>query len=136
MNTYSAEELKKIAKYQSLVCWFLLFSILLNIFVFFIRIVGEVDPGTQPLEAVLMAIITYCQLFTRIAVLIAMVVWYYKLAKSLKGKAPFLVIPLLFLPLINLLVVAHLVGKATRVLRAHNIRVGLMGARKEDLQNL
>lgn len=54
----------------------------------------------------------------------------YCLAKALKKKVPFLyAFPGMFLPLVNLVVMVHLVSGATKVLKARGLKVGIMGCK-------
>lgn len=65
---------------------------------------------------------------------IALVVFAYKTAKSLKLGAPWAAIFCL-LPFIGLILLISLMFRARRVLENQGIRVGLMGANQDDLQN-
>lgn len=56
----------------------------------------------------------------------------YKLAAALRSSCAWLYIILSFIPLIGLLALLHFVGKATQVLKANGIRVGIMGAKMDD----
>jgi hypothetical protein len=60
----------------------------------------------------------------------------FKLIKSLKMTAVWVWTLFAYIPLIGLFVLLHINGKATQQLTARGIRVGLMGARKEDLEKL
>ena len=57
----------------------------------------------------------------------------YKLAAALRSTVAWLYIIVAFIPLIGLLALLHLVVSATKILRANGVRVGIMGARMEDL---
>jgi len=59
----------------------------------------------------------------------------YRLAKAMKLGVPITVMSLLLIlvPLISLIVLLGMNQRAIKTLRAGGIRVGLMGARKEDL---
>ena len=60
----------------------------------------------------------------------------YKLASDLKYPVPWLLSIIMLVPLINLLYLFILVNSATKLLRTKNIRVGLMGASRADLEKL
>ena len=60
---------------------------------------------------------------------ISAVVAMFMLSISLHGIAIGIVFGCLgFIPVINLLIIAHLSGKATKILRENGIKVGLLGA--------
>ena len=59
----------------------------------------------------------------------------YYLARSLKVKRPWLYAVGIFVPIANLFVLLGVIRAATKVLRAKNIRVGIMGAKKEDVNS-
>lgn len=60
----------------------------------------------------------------------------YKLAQSLKRAAPILYAFTMMLQIFGLIIVWLLVREATNQLRANGIKVGVMGANKEDLEHL
>ncbi len=117
-ENYSREEIRQIAKYQSLVCW-LFFSSLILLFSSALLI------GAFPRNLVAIA---------RLVLFVFFLVYYYKLGKALKLPRFFLYIIGFFIPLVNLLVILTLLGRATKILKAQQIRVGLMGANQKDLK--
>lgn len=102
---YSKQDISETAKFQKLMCWWFLAA-------------------------------AACSFFSRIAALgiAVMTIYYmYRLAKALKVRRPWLYILGAFIPIISIIMVVRVIVKATNVLRAHNIKVGLMGANKTDL---
>lgn len=59
----------------------------------------------------------------------------YRLAKAEKVKHPGLHAFGMFLPLVCLVVTLSAIQNATKILRSKNILVGIMGAKKESLNN-
>jgi hypothetical protein len=59
----------------------------------------------------------------------------YRIGKAMKQSVAYLVAIIIFsiIPCINLVVLLFVNASATKVLRAHGIKVGLLGAKKEDL---
>jgi len=104
---YNDSETLEVAKRQKAVLWL----IVVNLFTFWI-----------PFASIVMGIIG--------------IVFIYKLAKALKCSLTWLYVVLSFIPLVGLVALLVLNGKATGALRAHGVRVGLMGANKEDLGKL
>ena len=74
--------------------------------------------------------------FATIATGIIGIYFIYKLAAALRASCAWVYIILSFIPLVGLLVLVHFVAKATKVLKANGIRVGIMGARMEDFDKL
>ena len=101
---YAKKDIADIAKHQKIICW-----------LFLIAIIGLIFP-----------IITLC------AQLISIFYVYY-LARALKVAHPGLYVFCAFFPIVSLFVLLNVIQKATKVLRAQNINVGVMGANKEDL---
>ena len=56
----------------------------------------------------------------------------YRLAAALRSTVAWLYIIVAFIPLFGLLALLHLVVSAIKILRAHGIRVSVMGAKMED----
>ncbi len=57
----------------------------------------------------------------------------YKLAAALRASAAWLYVVAMIFPIIGLLALLHIVVNATRILRANGVRVGVMGAKLEDI---
>ena len=70
-------------------------------------------------------------LVLQIAAGVGLIVWAYITEKGLKGKYPLLYAIGILLPLIVFVVIASLIVRSTKVLEAHNIKVGLFGAQDE-----
>lgn len=107
---YEKEDIKKIAKNQKIICWLFL-VIIVSIFTI----------------SLVIPILSY------IGASIAVIFYVYYLAVALKVKHPALYVVGMFFPLIKLFVLWNLIQKATKVLQAHNVKVGVMGYKKEDL---
>ncbi len=60
----------------------------------------------------------------------------YKLAVAVRSSVAWVYIILAFIPLVGLLGLLHINGKATKTLQANGIKVGLMGARMEDFDKI
>ena len=67
---------------------------------------------------------------------IVSLVFIYKLAVALKESAPWLYVILGLIPCISLIALLVISGRATSALRTRGVHVGLMGARKDDLDKL
>ena len=94
-----------IAKFQALICWLIVATILVYIFL-----------------PILTLVTTAVSLYL-----------VYSLAKSLGEVRPWVYIIAMFIPIVSLITLVILIQKSTKILRANNIRVGVMGANKEDL---
>jgi hypothetical protein len=70
------------------------------------------------------------------ALAIIQVYCVYKLAVAVRYRPPVLYGLLMLIPLISLLVLLRVNARATAILKAHGIRVGLGGANHKDLENL
>ena len=64
------------------------------------------------------------------------VFFIYKLAVALRSSMAWLYIVLAFIPLVGLLALLQLNGKATKALSSAGLKVGLMGARQSALDRL
>lgn len=104
---FSNAEILEIAKYQKWILWTVLAS-LVAIF------------------------IPYALLFTSIV----SVILVYQLAKALRSPNDIGYAIAAILPIIGIIALLVINGRATRTLRNHEISVGLMGARKKDLKNV
>lgn len=74
--------------------------------------------------------------FAPIVTGIAGIILVYRLSAALGSSVPLLYALGAFLPLVGIIIMLHLMGKSTKLLRAHGIRVGLMGARMSDFDQL
>lgn len=64
------------------------------------------------------------------------VVFIFKLAKAEKSKAAWVWAILAFLPILSLIALLVVNGRATRILRDAGLKVGVMGANKQQLESL
>lgn len=101
---YNKTGIKDIAKFQKLICW-----------LFLIMIIGLIFP-----------------IITLGANIVAIFCVYY-LARALKVNHPGLYVLGVFIPIVSLFVLLNVIQKSTKVLRSQNIKVGVMGANKKDL---
>jgi hypothetical protein len=106
-ETWTADELCDVAKWQKHIIWMILISL-----------VAMFIPGATIVTGILQ------------------IYFIYKLAKAVRSSVAWLYIILAFIPLIGLLALLHINGKASRTLQANGIRVGLMGAKRADLEKL
>ena len=119
-STYSNVEILEIAKQQKTILWFIPISIL----------------GGSILAGLLGAIIDpEMVLVVVLAIGFTSVMFICQLALALK-KSPWLYAILAMIPCISTIAILILNGRATSALKAQGIRVGLMGARKEDLDKI
>jgi hypothetical protein len=109
--TYSDAEVLCIAKHQKTIIWLILLSIPAYVAVVFI-----------PFLPLIVGIIS---LF-----------FIYQLAAALKASAPWLWVVLALIPCVGLIALLVINSSATSALKARGIRVGLMGARKDDLDKI
>ena len=77
--------------------------------------------------------LAYIVPFIYLAVLIIGAILVYRLAHAIESAAPWLYVVLLVIPIGGLIGLLILNGKATRMLRDAGLRVGLMGAKRSDL---
>ena len=74
--------------------------------------------------------------FIPIIFTIISLVFIYQLAAALKESAPWLYVILGLIPCVSLIALLVINARATSALKARGIGVGLMGARKDDLDRL
>ena len=70
--------------------------------------------------------------FATIVTGIIQIYFIYKLAAALRSSAAWVYIILAFIPLVGLIAILVINGKATKKLQENGIKVGLMGARMAD----
>jgi len=74
--------------------------------------------------------------FATIVTGIIQIYFIYKLAGAVRSSTAWIYIILAFIPLIGLLALLHINGKATKILQANGIKVSLMGARMTDIEKM
>ena len=74
--------------------------------------------------------------FIPIVPAIIQIYFIYKLAVALRSSVAWLYIVLAFIPLVALISLLVINGKATKRLQQNGIKVGLMGARMEDFDKI
>ncbi|MCF7874839.1 MAG: hypothetical protein K9L58_04270 [Candidatus Omnitrophica bacterium] len=119
-KTFSKDEVLKIAKEQKVLCWLFLGLIIIQLLIMLVKgnyIIYSMM-GFVPLILIVWAIITV-----------------YRLSKSLKKKYCLLYAMGVFIPFVSWVILIVLIHNATKILRASNIAVGIMGAKKQSLDN-
>jgi hypothetical protein len=111
---YSEPDLLQIAKYQKRILWLIL--IILILIPFMLR------PGVE----------------AAFALSIFGVYFLVRLSRALKTSTPLLVVfgILMLIPYVSFILLGLEDGRATRVLRKNGIKVGLMGAKKDDIKRI
>ena len=120
---YENNEIGYIAKKQKLVLWIFIGALVGNIGSKFF------NPQINNIHALIYNVLAIAGL----AFWITLIITVYFLAKGLKEKRPLVYSVGMILPLINLVVVLSLIGKATKILKANGIKVGLMGADTKEI---
>jgi hypothetical protein len=116
-HSFTPDQLREIARSQNLLMW----SILAGILSFFISF--ALRQGV-PIIGFLFSL----------GVIVFEVVALYRLGRSLRMTAPWLYCPLLIIPLVGLITLVIISGRASRVLKAYGVRIGLMGGKISDIQ--
>lgn len=111
--TFTTDELRTIARDQNLLMWSVLAGIV-SYFLVHIPLVG--------LLALLVAVVFE-------------IVSLYKLGRSLRMRFVWIYCLGLFIPVIGLIILVVISGKASRVLKAYGVRVGLMGGKAADIKD-
>lgn len=112
--TYSKNDLLEIARWQRLVIWVVLASL--------------VSGAAAALASELV--------FLPIAITVLSLYFIYRLAAALKDGDPWGYVILSIVPCISLIALLYLNSKATAALRTCGVKVGLAGARSQDLENI
>ena len=122
VRTLTHDGLLELAKNQKQLIWFILFEIVICL-----ALAILVPESFQSASK---------QLFFGLGMIGCYLV--YKVAKALEMSTVKLVIAavFLFVPLIGLITLLYINGKATKVLRQNGLRVGFMGAKRKDLEQL
>ena len=120
-SDHSNVEILEIAKQQKTILWFIPISILGG------SILAGLLGATIDPEMVLVVVL---------ALGVISLIFIYQLALALKEPAPWVYAILAMIPCISTIAILILNGRATSALKAQGIRVGLMGARREDLDKI
>lgn len=88
----------------------------------------------QILFMILISLVAIFIPYATIVTGIIQIYFIFKFAKAVRSSAAWLYIILAFIPLIGLIALLIINSKATKVLQANGIKVGLMGAKKSDLE--
>jgi len=86
-----------------------------------------------------MILISLVAMFIPYATLVTGVIqiyFIYKLAVAVRSSAAWAYIIVVFIPLIGLLGLLHINGRATKALQTKGIKVGLIGARMADFDSI
>jgi len=110
MDSYSLKEILEIAKAQKGVLWCIVANFLFLFFSLKIPYIGLV-------------------------VLPFQIYYIYKLATVLLAEWPGLWVVGMFIPVLNLILLLILSGRATKAIRGHGFKIGLMGANIEEIEN-
>jgi len=108
---FTKDEILNLAKEQNTLCW-----------IFFGLIASYV------------LIMVYIGIITIFILSIWAIFKVYHLAKALKKENPGLYAFGMFIPIIKLIVLLTVIQNTTKILRANNISVGLMGANKQSIE--
>ena len=124
---YTNEDIYQIGQDHRAIIWL----ILLQLLVIPVRIM--LDPLIRNPDTVLFALpIALLPLMINLVSLY----FVYRLASSLKNTSPWIYLVLGLIPCISLLVLLRLSARAQAALKAHGVAVGLMGAKRADLERL
>jgi heme/copper-type cytochrome/quinol oxidase subunit 2 len=105
-NTFTTEDILRIAKDQKNIMWLILVSFITIVIPFAFIITGIIST-----------------------------IFIYRLANSIGSSDAWLYVVLSLIPLVGLITLAVASSKATKILKSRGIRVGLMGAKSNDLKN-
>lgn len=123
---FSGQDLKNIARCQSALCWLVFVRILM--IAVYMNLTAFAPRGAALFNAA-------DPILTSMLVVLSIVFSFF-LAKFLRRKFAVFYSAGMIIPFVNLLVLLYLIIQSTRALRANGIRVGIMGARQEDLKQL
>jgi hypothetical protein len=127
-SPFTREELLQIAKSQKTIISLILVNLLLAVCL----VVSVIMLGPDSRSAALIVLVAR---WTLLLLNLIAVVFIYRLAKALRQTAWVYAVAAFFpcVSLVTLLLINHF---ATRALRQHGVRVGLMGAVKSDLDRI
>ena len=100
------------------------------------------EVGKKQKEIVLLILVSIVAFFipysSFVVVIVGIIgiVFVYQLATAEKSSIPWLWAFLQIIPIVRLICLLILNQKATKILRSHNVRVGLMGGNSQDLEKL
>ena len=130
--TLSPREVLRVAKAHRAALWCMLGIILLSVFN---GAFSSLAPRDMSQGGALVAMVVHSGVFfCSLGLLVAMCIFVYRLAGGLGSKVAVLWSIGMIMPCLNLLFLLGLSVRATRVLRAHGARVGLMGADIVELE--
>ena len=112
MPHFTKAEVVEVARMQKAVLWLLLALLVANGLAASVPIIG---------------------LVVYLVVVVASLIYTYKLAKAVKALSPGQYLVLGLIPCLNLIALLMINSNATAVLKAHGIAVGLMGANQKQL---
>jgi len=127
-SPFTREDLVQIARSQRAIISLILVNLLLAVGLFWSVI--ALGPGSRSAGAMASVGLWVPLLLNLIAV-----VFIYRLAKALRQTAWVYALAAFF-PCLGLITLLLINFQATRTLRKHGVRVGLMGALKSDLENV
>lgn len=124
----SPEQIYALAKAQKMILWCVLANIALNALSASLQVVVDGPAFDGPFRFVFVFTLIASFLILAMGLLFAAPYYTYRIAKELGSPVPWLWAPFVLIPLINLLVLIVLSSRATKILREHGHKVGLMGA--------
>lgn len=131
---WRADDLREVAKWQKYICWAILAQIAAILLMVFAAVAANNQQNTTAAAAAdTTGLIT---LIVRIVAVGFSIVCVYNLAKALRISGAILYAVAMFLPLIGLLAIISLSDKATKLLKEHGIKVGVMGADMSDIDRI
>jgi len=90
----------------------------------------------QIIWMIFLSLVTMFIPFATIVTGIIQIYFIFKLAQAIRSSGAWIYIILAFIPLIGLIALLHINGKATKTLQANGVKVGLMGAKSSDLEKI
>ena len=98
-----------------------------------------VDIAKRQKQIIWMMLMSFVAMFIPGATLVTgliQVYFIYKLAQAVRSSKAWIYIILVFIPLVGLFALLNINGKATKIMQANGIKVGLMGANSSDIKKL
>ncbi len=129
------EDIKKVAKWQKVINW----TVAVNFFGIFITGYIVLSSSFDELDRTsdIFAAFSFVATLLGITFILFQLVVVYNLAIAVRSRIPLLYVLLPFIgPFFYIIGMVYLSNKATKILRACGIRVGLMGAKSVDLAKL
>jgi hypothetical protein len=122
-KTYTPEQLRRLARNHRLVLWCIFAIIIATGILIFLPVSKDFRSIILPVAILPIVVLYWLSL--------------YRLAKSLELSLVWYVLFLVgqFIPLLGLLVLLTISDKASKVLKLHGLKVGLMGTDPQSIEN-